>query len=183
MINSFIVFIDEAGFMMSPVAQRTWAPRGQTPIMKISEPHGRISVIGAMAIRMEPRRFGFLFHAAPDNVNFHGYSIAEYLGHIHHRLNGQITVLWDSYGIHSAEPVSQYVATHRTISVEYFPPYAPELNPVDSIWAYIKSKRLANYCPRSLGELRRRVMTELFRVQMPDLLESFFRHTGLTLDR
>jgi putative transposase len=182
--NSFIVFVDETGFMMEPLVRRTWARRGHTPVLTIpDEPHDRISVIGAMTIRLNPRKFGFLFHLSPDNVNFRGDSVAKFLAHLHSNLSGHITLLWDSIHIHRAEPVSNYLVAHPTISVEMLPPYAPELNPVDNIWSYVKYGRLSNFCPHDLAELRKHVKAELFRVQkMPDLLESLFLHTGLTLD-
>ena len=71
----YIVFIDEAGFMLEPLVRKTWSPRGHTPILKVSENrHDRISVIGAMTIKMvEPKQFGFIFHLSPDNTNFRGY--------------------------------------------------------------------------------------------------------------
>ncbi|HKY56072.1 MAG TPA: transposase [Anaerolineales bacterium] len=180
----YLVFIDEAGFMMEPLVRTTWAPRGHTPVLRVAdEPHGRISAIGAMTVRMKPRKFGFLFHLLPDNANFRGASVAKFLTHIKSKLNGNFTILWDSIRIHSAEPVSNFLSTNSGISIEFFPPYAPELNPVDNIWSYVKYNRLANYCPYTLIELRKRVRAEFFRLQKrPDLLEALFRHTGLDLD-
>jgi transposase len=180
---SYIVFIDEAGFMMEPLVRRTWARRGHRPVLRVSdEPHGRISVIGAMTIRLKPREFGFLFHLLPDNANFRGDSVARFLAHLHSNLGGHITLLWDSIRIHSAEPVNTYLSAHRTITVELLPLYAPELNPVENIWSYVKYNRLSNYFPYTLAELRKRVRSEFFRLQKkPDLLESLFRHTGLSL--
>jgi len=182
--DSYIVFIDEAGFMMEPLVRHTWAPRGHTPVLRISdEPHGRISVIGAMTIRLEPREFGFLFHLSPDNVNFRGHAVAKFLAHLQNKLNGHVTLVWDSIRIHRADPVKQYLARHPTMIAEILPPYAPELNPVDNIWSYVKYNRLANFYPHDLTELRKHVKAELFRIQkMPDLLQSLFLHTGLTLD-
>ncbi len=183
MKQSYIVFVDESGFMLNPLVRRTLAPRRQTPTIRVSEPHDRISVIGAMTIRLKPKRFGFLFHLSPDNANFHGNSVAKFLAHLHNKLDGHITVLWDPIRIHSAEPVNTYLAVHQAITIELLPPYAPELNPVDHIWSYVKYNRLANYCPLNLAELRKRIIAELSRVQkMPDLLESLFSHTGLTLE-
>jgi hypothetical protein len=49
--HAYIVFVDESGFMLAPLRRRTWAPRGCTPIIKISEPHGRISVIESRSAR------------------------------------------------------------------------------------------------------------------------------------
>ncbi len=182
--NIYLVFIDETGFMLDPLIRRSWSPRGHTPIMKVSEsPHDRISVIGAMTIQLKPRQLGFLFHLSQDNTNFRGHTIVPFLDRLHNNLNADIRLVWDSIKIHTAEPVNNYFASHPEFRVFFFPEYAPELNPVDNVWGYVKHDRLANFCPHNLVELRRRVKAELFRVQkMPNLLESLFRHTGLDLD-
>ena len=70
--ESYIVFVDETGFMLDPLLRRTWAPRGQTPVIRVTAPHERISAIGAMTIRRSSIRFGFHFHLLPDNWNFQG---------------------------------------------------------------------------------------------------------------
>jgi len=85
----------------------------------------------------------------------------------------------DAYG----KPVRDYLAAHRRVVVEPFPPYAPELNPVDYVWSYVKYDRLPNYCPSGLSELRQRITAEFRRLQKrPDLLESLFQRAGLPLD-
>lgn len=79
--------------------------------------------------------------------------------------------------------MTDYFARHRRLVVEAFPPYAPELNPVDNVWSYVKYNRLPNYAARNLYDLRQRITRELCRLQKrPDLLRSFFKHTGLSLD-
>lgn len=181
--ESYIVFVDETGFMLDPLVRRTWAPRGQTPVIRVTAPHERISAIGAMTIRRSPVRFGFHFHLLPDNWNFQGRSVAAFLNDLRHRLRGPITLVWDQIRIHSAEPVKKYLSRHPGIEVEELPPYAPELNPVDFVWSYVKCARLGNYCPHDLIELRNTVMAELTRVKKsPRLLRSLFSGTGLTLD-
>jgi len=180
--HAYIVFVDEAGFMLNSLLRRTWAPRGQTPVIKVSEPHGRISVIAAITISPVRRHFGFYFYLLADGANFHGYSVARFVEDVHHRIGNSITLVWDSIPIHNARPVRDYLAAHRRIVVEPFPPYAPELNPVDNAWGYVKYNRLANYTPHNLDELRRRIMAEFRRLQKrPDLLQAFFKRTGLGL--
>jgi len=180
--HAYIVFVDEAGFMLNSLVRRTWAPRGQTPVIKFSEPHGRISVIAAITISPVRRHFGFYFYLLADGLNFHGYSVARFVEDLHHRIGDSITLVWDSIPIHSARPVRDYLAAHRRIVVEPFPPYAPELNPVDNAWGYVKYNRLANYTPHNLDELRKRIMAEFRRLQKrPDLLQAFFERTGLGL--
>lgn len=180
-----IVFIDEAGFMLESLVRATWARRGHTPVLKVSENrHDRISVICAMAIRMtKSKRFSFLFHLSQDNTNFRAHTIVPFLDSLYNQLKGDINLVWDSIKIHTAEPVNLFLAVHPAIKVFFFPPYTPELNPVDNVWGYIKYNRLANFCPHTLAELRKHLRAELFRIQKrPDLLESMFRHTGLNLD-
>ncbi len=181
--HAYIVFVDESGFMLSPIWRRTWAPRGCTPTVKLSKPHGRISVIGAITISPGRRHFSFYFQLSADNVNFRGESVVQFIELVRHKVRGPITLLWDQIPIHRAKPVTDYFASHRSLVVEEFPPYAPELNPVDNVWSYVKYSRLANYAPRNLDELRERTTAEFHRLQnQPDLLRSFFKHTGLSLN-
>lgn len=180
--RAHLVFVDECGFMLAPLRRRTWAPRGQTPVIKVAEPHGRISTIGALTISSIRLMFGFYFHLLPDNANFSGNSIVAFVESVRRRIGRPLILIWDQIPIHRSYPVERYLSHHEDILVELFPPYAPELNPVDYVWAYVKYSRLANYCPNSLDELREKVTSELSRVRTrPDLLRSFFRATRLEL--
>jgi len=180
--RAHIVFIDEAGFMLTPIVRRTWAPRGCTPILRITDPHWRISVIGAISISPQYRRFCFYFHLLADNANFRGPSLVAFLADLRRKIPGPITLLWDEIPIHRARVVHHFLHQHRTMVVEEFPPYAPELNPVDYVWSYVKYSRLANYVPLNLDVLRDKITAEFHRLQnRPDLLRSFFDHTGLSL--
>jgi transposase len=109
--------------------------------------------------------------------------VVPFIEHVRHKVRGPITLLWDQIPIHRAKPVTDYLTRHRRLVVEPFPQYAPELNPVDNVWSYVKYNRLPNYTPRNLDELRKRITAEFYRLQRrPDLLRSFFKHTGLSLD-
>ena len=179
----YIVFIDEAGFMLEPVVRRTWAPRGQTPILRINRPHDRISVIGAITIRRQDQVFAFHYQLSADNTNFRGPTVAKFVDELSNTLKEPMTLIWDEIPIHWGGVMKQYLAEHPSVDANAFPPYAPELNPVDLVWAYVKHGRLANYCPYDLKELRMTLKKEFTRLQhRPDLLKSFLAHTGLSLD-
>lgn len=93
-----------------------------------------------------------------------------------------LIIIWDQIPIHMGYPVKRYENQHKDILFVPFPPYAPELNPVDYVWSYVKWGRLANYCPKNLAELRKVVASELKRASKhPDLLKSFFKATKLSL--
>jgi transposase len=181
--HAYIVFVDEAGFMLLPTFRRTWARRGHTPVVRVAEPHHRISVIGAISVSPIHRHFAFHFQLSKDDANFYGASVAVFLELLRQRINGPITILWDEIAIHRSRPVFDYLRRHRKIIVEPFPPHSPELNPVDNVWGYVKYNRLANYAPPDLVVLRKRITTEFRRLQKrPDLLKSFHKRTGLSFD-
>lgn len=99
------------------------------------------------------------------------------------KLKGQMTVVWDEIPIHWGSAMKRYLADHASIEAVAFPPYAPELNPVDMVWGYVKYNRLANYCPYDLRELRAMLNQEFTRLKRRgNLLKSFLAHTGLSLD-
>jgi hypothetical protein len=74
-----LVFIDETGFMMTPTIRRTFAAPGVTPINKVSDPHGRISVIAGVSISPKRKQLGWHYHLLNDNMNFRGASVVEFL--------------------------------------------------------------------------------------------------------
>jgi transposase len=101
--RAYLSFSDETGFMLMLTRRRTYAPRGCQPVHKVSDPHGRISTIGVITISPRRRRLNFHFHLLPDNLNFHGDSIAEFLKTLYIRVRAPMTLIWDSYRIHSSK--------------------------------------------------------------------------------
>jgi transposase len=181
--HAYLAFIDESGFMLAPTLRRTYAPSGHAPVEKVTDPHARISIIGAITLTPECQQVNLTFDLSADNANFNGQSIAAFLRLLHERVKHPITVIWDSVRIHLSQPVADYLSRNGNIVSETFPPNAPELNPADGVWSYIKYGRLPNYTPFDLSELRRTVTTELKRLQrQPHLLHAFIRRTRLSFE-
>jgi transposase len=181
--GAYLVFLDESGFMLSPTVRQTYAPRGHPPVCKVTDPHGRISVIGAMTISPQRRHFGLCFDLLRDNANYRGETIVPFLERLYGAIRGPLTILWDAIPIHRADPVTRFLHKRRTIVSELFPRYAPDLNPVDKIWFYVKYDRIPNFAPLQLSDLRVRVNRELRRLQQhPEVLKSLFHMTSLSSD-
>jgi len=181
--RAYLAFIDESGFMLAPSLRRTYAPSGHAPVVKVTDPHGRISVIGAITLSPECQQVDLTFQLSADNANFNGQSIAAFLRLLYERVRNPITVIWDSVRIHLAQPVADYLFENGQIVSEQFPANAPELNPADGLWSHIKYGRLPNYTPFDLSELRNTVTTELERLQRePHLLRAFIRRTKLYVE-
>src|SRR5262249_1486039 len=86
--GAHLAFLDESGFMLAPTIRRTYAPRGHPPVCKVADPHGRISVIGAMTISPLHRHFGLYFDLLPDNANYRGETVVPFLETICRKLRG-----------------------------------------------------------------------------------------------
>lgn len=181
--GAWIVFIDETGFMLVPTVRRTYAPRGRTPVHRTGDPHGRISGAGAIAISPERDRIRMSYALLADQVNFRGASIVQFLRDLRSELGGPMTVIWDQIPIHEGARVAEFLAAHPDVIVAPFPPYAPELNPADGIWRYVKYGRLANYTPFEMDQLRGKVTEELDRLKgCPELLKSLVRFAKLPIE-
>lgn len=68
----------------------------------------------------------------------------------HHKL----LIVWDGLPAHRSRVVRDYVdSLEGRIQPEFLPAYAPELNPVEYLWAWMKKHAMANFCPDTFGEL------------------------------
>jgi len=179
--GAHLIFIDESGFLLSPNIRRTFAPRGKTPIIKASNPHGRISAIGAVTISPKQKRPYFYYNLLSNNANFRSDSVIQFVNKIQRRISGPITILWDAIPIHCSTPVNQYLEHDDQIVIEQFNSYAPELNPVDKVWLYLKFDCLPNYVPLTVDDPRIRLTDELDKLKNEQhVLASCVRRSGLS---
>jgi hypothetical protein len=181
--GAHLAFVDETGFMLTPLVRRTFAPRGKTPVNRVADPHARISTIGAITVDPKREHVGLIYNMLGDNANFRGPGVAYFVQMLLAEIAGPVTILWDRITIHSCEQVEQCLKGTSGVVVESFPPYAPKLNPADGIWGYIKYGRLPNYTPPDLDVLRTIITAELNRLQQEEeLIRSFVRRSKLPLD-
>jgi transposase len=100
-----------------------------------------------------------------------------------HQLGHQpVTVIWDNLGAHHAGDLDAWAKGQPWLVLEYLPSYAPELDPVEGLWANLKGSELANRCCADRKELIATAQIGSIRVRRdPDLLRSFLAGTGLSL--
>lgn len=141
-----IVFVDESGLSTRPTRARTWAPRGQTPWLFESFNWKSLSVIGGLSLR----RFYFQIHKG----SIKSAQVIGFIKHLQRHLKGRILIIWDGAAIHRSKEVQAYIAsTKGKVRAERLPPYAPELNPVEYMWAHLKSHEIANLIATEAWEL------------------------------
>ena len=147
--------------------QRTWAPVGQTPVLRHSYCRERLSVIGGLSVSPVRQRLGLYFQIYPWNVT--AAEMVQYFAELLRHLRGPVVALLDGCSIHRDRKVVEFCRCHRRLHLEWFPAYAPELNPEEYVWAQTKRK-VSNACVENRDELLERVVDALCDVQQSQSL-------------
>lgn len=178
--RAWLVFEDESGLSQQPVVRRTWAPRGETPILTHPFNWQRLSVAVALAFRWDGRRPRLFFQTRPGT-----YKTDSLIGFLRvlkrHFRRQRVILLWDGLPGHTSARMLAYLARQRPwLRVERLPGYAPDLNPVESVFGNVKGRELANHCGPELTTLATALRTGLGRVRRrPQLARAFLHHAGL----
>ena len=127
------------------------------------------------------QRLGLHFATHPDRY-ITAEETAEFLRGLLRRLRGRVIVVWDGGSNHQGEPIRQLLRRHSRLSLERLPAYAPQLNPVEALWAYLKYGQLANFVPKGVDHLDDIVVEHLLNTQLqPKLLKSIWKGSELPL--
>ena len=98
---------------------------------------------------------------------FKSPDVVRFLKHLLRHLPGPLLVIWDGAPIHRGQPVKDFLARGgaKRLHLEQLPGYAPELNPDEGIWNYLKRVELRNRCCRDLPHLRRELRRATARLR------------------
>lgn len=170
-----IVFVDESGLSERPTRVRTWAPKGETPVLQYHFNWKQLSVIAGITI------YRFYFRLIPGTIK--GLQLSEFLAALHKTIGRRLLVIGDGLAAHRSRSVRAYVESRRgAIQLERLPAYAPELNPVEYIWGYLKQHALANFCAHDLAQLSDVARQKLRSLQRrATLVTAFWKQAELAL--
>ena len=172
-----IVFIDEAGFYLLPGVVRTYAPCGQTPILRCFQTRDHLSVMSGVTPS------GKLFTMTRKEALTSAESIA-FLLHLSRCLGRRLLIIWDGSPIHRSQEVKRFLAQggSQLVHLESLPPYAPDLNPDEGVWQHLKHVEMRNLCCDNLRHLNGELSLAIKRLrQKPQIVQSFFASAGLAL--
>ena len=92
--------------------------------------------------------------------------IVAFLKALKAHLKQPLLVIWDGLKAHRSRLVREYLdSLDGYIQIAFLPPYAPDMNPVEYLWAWLKRHALANYCPSNLSELHTTARNKLKSAQ------------------
>jgi transposase len=144
-----IVWVDQSGFYLLPMAVRTWAPRRHTPILRVPLTHEHLGAIGALTPD------GRLVMQTQDHA-YRSPDVVRFLQVLLRKIAGRLLLIWDGAPIHRSQPVQDFLArgAAKRLHLEQLPAYAPDLNPVEGLWNYLKRVELGTVCCPQLAALR-----------------------------
>lgn len=170
-----IFFWDESGFRADAVHGKTWAARGQTPV--VLRPGQRQSISAASAVNAKG---AFWFETYEGALT--GELFVTLLSNMMAERDKAVHLVVDGLPAHKKALVKQFVAdTQGRLTLHFLPGYAPDLNPDELVWSHAKRTGVARSPLRQGEKLRDRVDAQLQAVaDDTGLVKSFFRHPSVS---
>jgi transposase len=164
--------VDEAGFYLLPMVVRTYAPRGQAPVLRVKLTRDHLSAIGGITQQ------GRLFMQMQERA-YNAEDVVRFLRMLLRKIPGALLVIWDGSPIHRANVVKEFLSSPmgKRVHLERLPGYAPELNPQEQVWNLLKRRELKNLCCQDLAHLGQELVRAKERLRhRQDILQHCFTH-------
>jgi transposase len=167
--RAILYFQDESNVSLTAFLGKTWAPRGQTPRVRVTGARGGVAALSALS-----RRGQLLFRlhakriASAEVIGFLG----QMLNHHPHR---HLVVVMDQAPPHVSKATRSYIDRQARLHVFYLPKYSPDWNPDEKVWNHLKHRELQAHQAKTKHELH--LLTQRKLQQMardPQLLRGLF---------
>lgn len=168
--QAMLYFLDESGISLIPVLGRTWAKKGKTPKVRVTGNRGGLCVTSAISPAGK-----LIFRIEKGRVNSEKH--IEFLRKIlKQHLNRKIIVIEDRAPAHRAKKIDEFIEQNKKrLAIYKLPPYCPELNPTEHVWAYLKAYELKTHQAKDTMELKHLVKRKMYSIQRrKELIHSFF---------
>lgn len=102
--------------------------------------------------------------------------------HLLRQIAGKLLIIWDGLPAHRGQAIKDFLSAGATqrIHLEQLPGYAPDLNPIEGIWQYLKYVEMKNLCCHTLDDLRYELRKAIARLRhKTDIISSCIEHVHL----
>lgn len=156
--RGILYFLDEANVKMTSNVGKTWSPKGQRAILKVTGKRGGISALSAIS------KSGYLlFNVYDDTIK--SADVVQFLEFmLEHHKRRHLFVLLDNATVHHANKIKDVVAKNPRLHVEYLPRYWPKYNPDEFVWNYLKNVEMKSYSAKNTRNLMKMVVTKLTKI-------------------
>lgn len=156
-----ILFLDESVFRLVPSVGKTYGPKGETPKIEETISRQRLPAISAIS------EDGKLYFGLVEETTIDSANVIEFLNKLREQIDEKMTIIWDGAPVHRSNKIKKFLEEGgaEQIHLERLPAYAPELNPDEGVWSYLKSVELKNVCCFDLQELKERILDAVKRLK------------------
>jgi transposase len=173
--QQLILLIDESGSYPLPRVVRTYAPTGQTTILREWWTYNLLAAISALS--PEGKRYCRCQDHALNSAD-----VVAFLEHLRREVPGCLVLIWDGAPSHRRRVIKEFLATGAAprLHLERLPAYVPALHSGEGLWRQLNRVELRNRCCGNIPHLRDERRDAVKRVQgTPRIIKGFFQ--GATL--
>lgn len=169
-LGAEIFFGNEAGVRSDFHSGTTWAPKGKTPVVRVTGARFGFNMISAVSPRGQMR-----FMVVQGKVA--AKQFCEFLRRLVFKSERPIFLILDGHPVHRSAKVKQLVESMKDkLQLFFLPPYSPELNPDEWVWNDLKNKGIGRMSTSGPDDMKHKVISHLkFLQRNPVLIRSFFR--------
>jgi transposase len=169
-VGAEIFFGEEAGVRSDSHSGRTWAPRGNTPVVKVTGARFGFNMISAVSPKGQLR---FMVVAGKVAAK----QFCEFLRRLVFRARRPMFLILDGHPVHRSAKVRRLVQSlDGKLQLFFLPPYSPELNPDEWVWNDLKNNGVGRMSITGPEHLKHHVVGHLKQMQRtPWLVRSFFQ--------
>ena len=162
---------DETGLRSDDGRGRGFAPKGETPVIRINSKREGLSVISTVTNKGQMR--WKIFDGA-----LNADILIDFLRRLIRGAPKKVFLILDNLRVHHSKPVKAWLARHTdAIEVFYLPSYSPELNPDEMANADIKQAVTTKAPARTKLQLIKTTSRHLRSVQkQPQRIRCYFEH-------
>jgi transposase len=170
-----IYFADEASVRSDFHAGTTWAPRGQTPVIRTTGARFSVNLISAVSPKGKLR-----FSVVAGTLT--GPRFIAFCRRLLHDAKASVFLIVDGHPVHRSKAVTSYVAsTQGRLRLFHLPSYSPQLNPDEWVWKNVKNDRVGRIGVAGPDDLKAKAVAALRRLQrLPRVVQGFFRDPNLS---
>lgn len=173
--GSVVAFLDEAQVRADSPLGTSWSKKGVRPVVRATGKRPRINIVSA--ITWDGRLVFQTYNGSFDGARFIGFLGAM----VAWAKCRPLTIVLDGLRVHFAKEVRAAVeANGWKVRMVQLPAYAPDLNPDEHVWSYLKGYRMRRNPMEPDERIEDVVRAEMADIALhPELVRSFFQHPAV----
>ncbi|MBN4054592.1 IS630 family transposase [Nitrospira defluvii] len=166
---------DETGIRSDSQYGRSYAPKGKTPVIRLSAKRTSINMISTVTNRGKVR---FMIYKEKMNTEV----LIKFIKQLIKGSDRKIFLILDNLRVHHAKRVKAWLEKHpKEIEVFYLPSYSPELNPDEYLNGDLKAGVHSRPPSRSQADLIKKLRSHMIKLQkLPQRVSNYFKHPKIS---